>query len=126
MESTISNLSTTTINIDSSKSVIRDVDFAEESKVSAKMSVLVETSTYALSQADSMQERLLDLKDGLSPKEQETLSYLPLGYSNRQIGLAMNIAEVTVKKTHEKRLRQTCGLGQNRNAFQGITPKRIF
>ncbi len=38
------------------------------------------------------------LKDGLSSKEVEAISYLSLGYSNRQISLAMNIAEVTVKK----------------------------
>lgn len=35
---------------------------------------------------------------GLTPREIETLEYLPLGYTNKQIAMAMDIQEVSVKK----------------------------
>jgi len=59
LESTISNLSTTQINVSSSESAIRDADFAEESKVYAQMSVLTQTSTFALAQANEIQKEML-------------------------------------------------------------------
>lgn len=59
LESTISNLSTTKINIAASESAIRDVDFAEESKVYAQMSVLAQASTFALAQANEVQKEML-------------------------------------------------------------------
>ena len=38
------------------------------------------------------------VSEGLTQREIEALSYLPLGYSNKQIAMAMDIEEVTVKK----------------------------
>ena len=59
LESTISNLSTTKINIASSESVIRDVDFAEESRVYAQMNVLSQASTFALAQVNEIRKEML-------------------------------------------------------------------
>jgi DNA-binding NarL/FixJ family response regulator len=50
-----------------------------------------------------MQEPFLMLnKSGLTERQVQILSYLRLGYTNRQISAALNIAEVTVKKHMER------------------------
>lgn len=44
---------------------------------------------------------------GLTPREIEALSYLPLGYTNRQIAMAMEITADEVKKAPEQHCEQT-------------------
>ncbi len=61
LTSTISNLSVTKTNIQSSESVIRDVDFAEESMVFSKMQLLAQTSSYALAQANASAQNVMNL-----------------------------------------------------------------
>ncbi|MBF0397962.1 MAG: hypothetical protein HQK78_14375, partial [Desulfobacterales bacterium] len=61
LTSTIANLSTTRINIQSSESTIRDVNFAEESSNFSKMQVLMQAGTYALSQANSSSQNVMRL-----------------------------------------------------------------
>nr|WP_320190023.1 helix-turn-helix transcriptional regulator [uncultured Desulfobacter sp.] len=66
------------------------------------------------------------VKDGLTPKEIETLSYLPLGYSNRQIAQAMTIAEVTVKKHLKNASKKLNAYGKTETLFNAITRKTFL
>jgi len=61
LNSTIANLSITKTNIQASESVIRDVDFAEESMVFSKMKLLGQTSSYALAQANAATQNVMTL-----------------------------------------------------------------
>jgi flagellin len=61
LESTISNISTTMVQVASAESTIRDVDFAEESSVFSKMNILIQAGTFALAQANTIGERVLQL-----------------------------------------------------------------
>lgn len=61
LTSTIANLSVTKTNVLASESTIRDVDFAEETSNFAKLQMLSQTSTYALSQANAASQNLLSL-----------------------------------------------------------------
>ncbi len=61
LSSTISNLSITRTNIQASESTIRDVDFAEESMIFSKMSLLAQTSSYALAQANASAQNVMSL-----------------------------------------------------------------
>ena len=59
--STIANLSTTKTNIQASESAIRDVDFAEEASTYSNLSLLAQTSSYALAQSNASTQNLLSL-----------------------------------------------------------------
>ena len=61
LTSTISNLSVTKTNVMASESTIRDVDFAEETSNYAKLSLLAQTSSYALSQANASSSNITSL-----------------------------------------------------------------
>jgi flagellin len=61
LTSTISNLSVTKTNVTASESTIRDVDFAAETANFAKLSLLAQTGSYALSQANAASSNLTSL-----------------------------------------------------------------
>ncbi len=61
LTSTIANLSTTKTNIMASESTIRDVDFAEEASTYSNLSLLAQTSSYALAQSNASTQNLLSL-----------------------------------------------------------------
>ena len=61
VEATLRNITVTRVNIVSAESAIRDVDFAEESSVFAKMNILVQAGSYALSQANTSQQNIMTL-----------------------------------------------------------------
>ncbi len=62
--STISNISTTQVNIFSAESSIRDVDFASESSNFSKMRILVQASSFAMAQANASGKAVLSLLQG--------------------------------------------------------------
>ncbi|MCA1786808.1 MAG: flagellar protein FlaB, partial [Desulfobacteraceae bacterium] len=59
--STISNVSTTKVNVQAAESTIRDVDFAEESANFTKMQILQQAGTFAMSQANASAQQVLSL-----------------------------------------------------------------
>jgi flagellin len=61
LESTIRNISVTQVNVTAAESQIRDVDFAEESANFSKYNILAQSGTYAMSQANSVQQNVLSL-----------------------------------------------------------------
>jgi len=61
LESTVRNISVTQVNISAAESQIRDVDFASESAKFAKHNILAQSGSYALSQANSVQQNVLRL-----------------------------------------------------------------
>ncbi|MCG8633966.1 MAG: hypothetical protein MI863_09070 [Desulfobacterales bacterium] len=61
LTSTIANLSVTKTNIQASESNIRDIDFAEETSNFAKLQLLSQTGSYALSQANASAQNLMSL-----------------------------------------------------------------
>jgi len=61
LESTIRNISVTQVNVTSAESQIRDVDFAQESSNFAKLNILAQSGTYALSQANAVQQNVMRL-----------------------------------------------------------------
>ncbi len=61
VEATLRNISVTQVNIQSAESAIRDVDFAEESSTFAKMNILVQAGSYALSQSNTVQQNIMTL-----------------------------------------------------------------
>ena len=61
VEATLRNISVTRVNIQSAESAIRDVDFADESSTFAKMNILVQAGSYALSQANAVQQNIITL-----------------------------------------------------------------
>ncbi len=61
MAATISNISTTRVNVTAAESTIRDVDFADESAVFSKMQVLQQAGTFAMSQANASAQSVLSL-----------------------------------------------------------------
>ena len=61
LESTIRNISVTQVNVQAAESQIRDVDFAAESANFAKLNILAQSGTYAMSQANSVQQNVLRL-----------------------------------------------------------------
>ena len=61
LESTIRNISVTQVNISAAESQIRDVDFAAESANFAKHNILAQSGSYALSQANAVQQNVLRL-----------------------------------------------------------------
>ncbi|MEA2027538.1 MAG: flagellin [Campylobacterota bacterium] len=61
VESSLRNINTAITNISSAESVIRDVDFAQESANFSKNSIVSTASSYTLSQANSVQNDVLKL-----------------------------------------------------------------
>ncbi|WP_035170962.1 flagellin, partial [Campylobacter fetus] len=59
--STINNISVTQVNVKSAESQIRDVDFAEESANFSKYNILAQSGSYAMSQANAVQQNVLKL-----------------------------------------------------------------
>ena len=61
LESTIRNISVTQVNVAAAESQIRDVDFAAESAQFAKFNILAQSGSYAMSQANSVQQNVMRL-----------------------------------------------------------------
>ncbi|MDP3267222.1 MAG: flagellin [Sulfuricurvum sp.] len=61
LESTIRNISVTQINVSAAESQIRDVDFAAESANFSKRNILAQSGSYAMSQANTVQQNVLKL-----------------------------------------------------------------
>ena len=61
LESTIRNISVTQVNVTSAESQIRDVDFASESANFAKFNILAQSGSYAMSQANAVQQNVMRL-----------------------------------------------------------------
>jgi flagellin len=58
---TINNISVTQVNVAAAESQIRDVDFAAESANFAKANILAQSGSYAMSQANAVQQNVLRL-----------------------------------------------------------------
>jgi len=61
LESVIRNISVTQVNVSAAESQIRDVDFAAESANFAKHNILAQSGSYAMSQANAVQQNVLRL-----------------------------------------------------------------
>ncbi|MDT8338012.1 MAG: flagellin [Sulfurimonas sp.] len=61
LESTVRNISVTQVNVKAAESNIRDVDFAAESANFAKHNILAQSGSYAMSQANAVQQNVLRL-----------------------------------------------------------------
>ena len=61
LESTIRNISVTQVNVSAAESQIRDVDFAAESANFAKYNILAQSGSYAMSQANAVQQNVMKL-----------------------------------------------------------------
>jgi flagellin len=61
LESAIRNMQTTYTNIKAAESTIRDVDYAQESANFNKQNIIAQAGTYALSQANAIQQNVLKL-----------------------------------------------------------------
>ena len=61
LESTIRNISVTQVNVQAAESQIRDVDFASESANFAKLNILAQSGSYAMSQANAIQQNVMRL-----------------------------------------------------------------
>ncbi|KAA6230996.1 flagellin subunit protein FlaA [Campylobacter sp. LR291e] len=58
---TINNITVTQVNLQSAESTIRDVDFASESATFSKYNILAQSGTYAMAQANTVQQNVLQL-----------------------------------------------------------------
>ncbi len=61
LEATIKNISVTQVNVQAAESQIRDVDFAAESATFAKLNILAQSGSYAMSQANAVQQNVMKL-----------------------------------------------------------------
>ncbi|HIP54334.1 MAG TPA: flagellin [Sulfurimonas autotrophica] len=61
LESTVRNISVTQVNVTAAESQIRDVDFAAESANFSKLNILAQSGSYALSQANAVQQNVMRL-----------------------------------------------------------------
>jgi flagellin len=61
LESNVRNISVTQVNVAAAESNIRDVDFAAESANLQKHNILAQSGTYAMSQANSVQQNVMTL-----------------------------------------------------------------
>jgi len=59
--STVNNISVTQVNVKAAESQIRDVDFAAESANFSKLNILAQSGSYAMSQANAVQQNVLKL-----------------------------------------------------------------
>ncbi len=58
---TINNISVTQVNVKAAESQIRDVDFASESANFSRLNILAQSGSYAMSQANAVQQNVLRL-----------------------------------------------------------------
>jgi flagellin len=58
---TVNNISVTQVNVQAAESQIRDVDFAAESANFSKHNILAQSGSYAMSQANAIQQNVLSL-----------------------------------------------------------------
>ncbi|MEA1920463.1 MAG: flagellin [Campylobacterota bacterium] len=58
---TVNNISVTQVNVKAAESQIRDVDFAAESAEFSKFNILAQSGSYAMSQANAIQQNVLRL-----------------------------------------------------------------
>jgi len=58
---TVNNISVTQVNVKAAESQIRDVDFAAESANFSKLNILAQSGSYAMSQANAVQQNVLKL-----------------------------------------------------------------
>ncbi|GMT38419.1 flagellin A [Helicobacter bizzozeronii] len=61
MVSTVNNITITQVNVKAAESQIRDVDFAQESANFSKNNILAQSGSYAMSQANTIQQNILRL-----------------------------------------------------------------
>ena len=61
LTATVNNITVTQVNVKAAESQIRDVDFAQESANFAKHNILAQSGSYALSQANAVQQNVLRL-----------------------------------------------------------------
>ena len=61
MVSTLNNITITQVNVKAAESGIREVDFAAESSEFTKLNILAQSGSYALSQANAIQQNILRL-----------------------------------------------------------------
>ncbi|MGE4294774.1 MAG: flagellin B [Campylobacterales bacterium] len=61
LEVTLNNISVTQVNVKAAESGIRDVDFGQESSNFSKQNILIQSGSYALSQANASQQNVLRL-----------------------------------------------------------------
>ncbi len=61
LTATINNISVTQVNVKAAESQIRDVDFAAESSTFQKHNILAQSGSYAMSQANAVQQNVLKL-----------------------------------------------------------------
>ena len=61
LTSTVNNISVTQVNVKAAESQIRDVDFAAESANFSKLNILAQSGSYAMSQANAVQQNVLKL-----------------------------------------------------------------
>ena len=61
LEATVRNISVTQVNVAAAESQIRDVDFAAESANFSKFNILAQSGSYAMSQANAVQQNVLRL-----------------------------------------------------------------
>ncbi|RDU61874.1 flagellin B [Helicobacter didelphidarum] len=61
MISTVNNISVTQVNVKAAESQIREVDFAQESANFTKLNILAQSGSYALTQANAVQQNILRL-----------------------------------------------------------------
>ena len=61
MVSTLNNITVTQVNVKAAESQIRDVDFAAESANFSKFNILAQSGSYAMSQANAVQQNVLRL-----------------------------------------------------------------
>ena len=61
LTSTVNNISVTQVNVAAAESQIRDVDFASESANFSKHNILAQSGSYAMSQANAVQQNVLKL-----------------------------------------------------------------
>lgn len=61
LTSTINNISVTQVSVTAAESQIRDVDFAEESASFSKNNILVQSGSFAMAQANQVQQNVLKL-----------------------------------------------------------------
>ncbi|GHV03108.1 flagellin A [Campylobacterota bacterium] len=61
LEVTLNNISVTQVNVKAAESGIRDVDFGSESSNFSKQNILIQSGSYALSQANAVQQNVLRL-----------------------------------------------------------------
>ena len=61
MISTVNNISVTQVNVKAAESQIREVDFAQESATFSKHNILAQSGSFAMAQANAVQQNVLRL-----------------------------------------------------------------